>query len=73
MVCKIREISSLTARSGLRFTWAVCPKRNYNLWMTPDSLLFEFGTNGNTLEEAKYTARLVAPILADYLLEEKKD
>lgn len=47
--------------------------RNYNLWMTPDSLLFEFGTNGNTLEEAKYTARLVAPILADYLLEEKKD
>lgn len=47
--------------------------RNYNLWMTPDSLLFEFGTNGNTLEEAKYTARLVAPILADYLLSEKED
>lgn len=42
--------------------------RNYNLWMTPDSLLFEFGTNGNTLEEAKYTARLVGPILADFLL-----
>ena len=42
--------------------------RNYNLWMTPDSLLFEFGTNGNTLEEAKYTARLVAPILGEYLL-----
>ena len=42
--------------------------RNYNLWMTPDSLLFEFGTNGNTLEEAKYTARLVGPILAEYLL-----
>ncbi len=44
--------------------------RNYNLGMTPDSLLFEFGTNGNTLEEAKYTARLVGPILADYLLGE---
>lgn len=42
--------------------------RNYNLWATPDSLLFEFGTNGNTLEEAKYTARLVAPILGEYLL-----
>ncbi len=40
--------------------------RNYNLWMTPDSLLFEFGTNGNTLEEAKYTARLVAPILGEF-------
>lgn len=45
--------------------------RNYNLGMTPDSLLFEFGTNGNTLEEAKYTARLIGPILADYLLGEE--
>ncbi len=44
--------------------------RNYNLWMTPDSLLFEFGTNGNTLEEAKYTARLVAPVLGEFLLGE---
>lgn len=47
--------------------------RNYNLWMTPDSLLFEFGTNGNTLEEAKYTARLVGPILADFLLGGARD
>jgi len=47
--------------------------RNYNLWMTPDSLLFEVGTNGNTLEEAKYTARLVGPVLADYLLDEEKE
>lgn len=46
--------------------------RNYNLWMTPDSLLFEFGTNGNTLEEAKYTARLVAPILGEFLLGERE-
>ncbi len=45
--------------------------RNYNLWATPDSLLFEFGTNGNTLEEAKYTARLVAPVLGEYLLGER--
>ena len=42
--------------------------RGYNLGMTPDSLLFEFGTNGNTLSEAVYTARLTGPILADYLL-----
>lgn len=47
--------------------------RNYNLWMTPDSLLFEFGTNGNTLEEAKYTARLVGPVLAEYLLDGDKE
>lgn len=47
--------------------------RNYNLGMTPDSLLFEFGTNGNTLEEAIYTARLVGPVLAEYLLEEKRE
>lgn len=45
--------------------------RNYNLWMAPDALFLEFGTNGNTLEEAKYTARLVAPILGEYLLEER--
>jgi len=47
--------------------------RNYNLWMTPDSLLFELGTNGNTLEEAIYTARLVGPVLADYLLDGEKE
>lgn len=47
--------------------------RNYNLGMTPDSLLFEFGTNGNTLEEAIYTARLVGPVMAEYLLEEKRE
>ena len=47
--------------------------RNYNLGMTPDSLLLEFGTNGNTLEEAIYTARLVGPVMAEYLLEEKRE
>ncbi len=41
--------------------------RHYNLDMTPGSLLFEFGTNGNNLEEALYTARLIAPVLADCL------
>ena len=41
--------------------------RHYNLDLTDGSLLFEFGTNGNTLEESLYTARLIAPILADYI------
>ena len=41
--------------------------RTYNYALSPGSLLFEFGTNANTLEEAKYTAELVAPVLAEYL------
>ena len=34
--------------------------RKYNMDVTPCSLLLEFGSNGNTLEEACTTARLVA-------------
>ncbi|MEA5010804.1 MAG: stage II sporulation protein P [Angelakisella sp.] len=45
--------------------------RNYNLDMTSGSLLFEFGTNGNTLEEAIYSAELTAPVLAEYLISGK--
>lgn len=41
--------------------------RNYNLGLTDASLLFELGTNGNTLEEAKYTAKLIAEPLAETL------
>lgn len=41
--------------------------RNYNLGLTNASLLFELGTNGNTLEEAKYTAQLIAEPLAETL------
>lgn len=41
--------------------------RNYNLWLTQASLLFELGTNGNTLEEALYTARLIAEPIANVL------
>ena len=43
--------------------------RNYNLNLSPAALLFEIGTNGNTLEEAVYTARLIAGPVARYLLE----
>ncbi|MEG2074382.1 MAG: stage II sporulation protein P, partial [Angelakisella sp.] len=41
--------------------------RNYNLGLTDASLLFELGTNGNTLEEAKYTAKLIAEPFAETL------
>ena len=43
--------------------------RHYNLDLTPASLLFEVGTNGNTLEEAMYTAQLIAGPLAELLQE----
>ena len=41
--------------------------RTYNFALSDGALLLEFGTNGNTLEEAQYTAQLIAPILAQYL------
>ena len=41
--------------------------RHYNLDLTPGSLLFEVGSNGNTLEEAMYTAQLVAKPLAQVI------
>lgn len=41
--------------------------RNYNQQLTTGSLLLEIGGHGNTLEEAKYTARLVGQALAALL------
>ena len=41
--------------------------RHYNQDLSPRSLLLEFGSNGNTLEEAVYAARLFGPVLADVL------
>ena len=41
--------------------------RNYNQQLTTGSLLLEIGGHGNTLEEAKYTARLVGQVLAQLL------
>ena len=38
--------------------------RKYNMDVTPCSLLLEFGSNGNTLEEACTTARLVGSSIA---------
>ncbi len=41
--------------------------RNYNQQLTTGSLLLEIGGHGNTLEEAKHTARLVGRALAGLL------
>lgn len=41
--------------------------RKYNMDVTPCSLLLEFGTDANTLEEAVYSAQLIGTALADVL------
>ncbi len=41
----------------------------YNMHLTPNSLLIEFGTDVNTLEEALYSAEMVGKGLAELLLE----
>lgn len=43
--------------------------RKYNQDLTPGSLLLEFGSQANTLEESIYTAQLVGKSLADLLHE----
>lgn len=40
--------------------------RAYNYALCPGALLLEFGSSGNTLEEAQYTAELIAPVMAEY-------
>lgn len=41
--------------------------RKYNMNVTPCSLLLEFGTDANTLEEAVYSARLIGDSLGELL------
>ncbi|MEG2295352.1 MAG: stage II sporulation protein P [Oscillospiraceae bacterium] len=41
--------------------------RKYNQDLNPATLLLEFGSNSNTLEESIYTAQLTSEILADLL------
>lgn len=41
--------------------------RKYNMDVTPCSLLLEFGTDANTLEEAVYSAELIGNTLVDML------
>jgi len=47
----------------------VLRKTDYNQNLSPGSLLVEVGTDGNTLSEAIYSARLLADVLVDYLTE----
>lgn len=51
---------------GLARPLNFCP-RKYNEHMTKGSLLVEFGTDVNTLEEAKYSGQLFGKALADTL------
>ena len=41
--------------------------RKYNMDLSPGSLLIEFGSNANTLEEAVYSARMAGQALADLI------
>lgn len=41
--------------------------RKYNMHLSTGALLLEFGSHGNTLEEAIYTAQMVGECLGDYL------
>ena len=52
--------------SGLMRPIFFC-NRKYNMDVTPCSLLLEFGTDANTLEEAVYSAELVGEALAQML------
>ncbi len=52
--------------SGLMRPIFYC-NRKYNMDVTPCSLLLEFGTDANTLEEAVYSAQLIGSALADLL------
>lgn len=46
--------------------------RKYNMEATPCSLLLEFGTDGNTLEEAVYSASLIGESIGEMLDKELK-
>ena len=51
---------------GLPRQMLFCSRR-YNMHLTPGSMLLEIGTDSNTLEEAKYAARLAANALVGLL------
>ena len=46
--------------------------RKYNMDLTPCSVLLEFGTDANTLEEAVYSAELIGKSLGEMLNEQMK-
>ena len=48
-------------------------ERKYNMFETKNSFLLEIGTDGNTLDEACYSARLFATSLGRLILENYTD
>lgn len=42
-------------------------ERRYNMYKTKNSVLIEFGSDGNTLEQAVYSGKMVGKSLAEYL------
>ncbi len=46
--------------------------RKYNMDLSPGALLIEVGSHGNTLDEAKYSARLIGRALAALISPQKK-
>lgn len=44
----------------------------YNQWLSPNSLLFEIGSNLNDLEEAKYSAKLLGRVIGELIKEDMK-
>lgn len=67
MALQIQQ-SAQSRWEGLMRPLSFAPYR-YNMHMTPNSLLLEFGTDANTLEEALYSAELLGGAIADVLLE----
>lgn len=68
-LCMALQIQSAAEQlhPGLMRPLNFAPYR-YNMHMTPNSLLLEFGTDANTLEEALFSAELMGDALVDVLL-----
>lgn len=66
MALQIQQTAQ-NSHSGLMRPLSFAPYR-YNMHMTPNSLLLEFGTDANTLEEALYSAELLGKSIAEVLL-----
>ncbi|MDD2430890.1 MAG: stage II sporulation protein P [Firmicutes bacterium] len=64
-----RLISMINSRYPSLCRGAIFKTGAYNQHLHPGSLLIEVGNDCNTDAEAQYTARLIAPILRDFLLE----
>ena len=67
MACRLQKLLG-DRYDGLMRPLYFVPFR-YNMHLTPNSLLIEFGTDVNTLDEALYSAEMVGDGLGDLLLQ----